>query len=317
MKTRDTNKLLMFLAVVDHCTLPENSDAVTHLGGFALAAERLQLAVEGLQDRFSLSLQLDSTASSDSKASILSLLAGEAANLSGGFVTWAKVNGHDELASQAHLTRSSITGAREVEAADWVDGLLIRVNKAAETEAAALADYGVTAELIDNVTVLHGRFSAMIGRPRSIIQARKRANESIPIFIAKADEQLAHLDRLAPLLEKHHPEFVATFRDKRKTIHFAASRSLSEQEKANAEVRAAKEELLDAEKAVELAQILVKRDATLAKARQLRASLAASKAGEVSGSDNGSNLPNRKATPIPAHEDPEQLAKESASGLVA
>lgn len=85
----------------------------------------------------------------------------------------------------------------------------------------------------------------MIGRPRSIIQARKRANESIPLFIAKADEQLAHMDRLAPLLEKQHPEFVATYRDKRKTIHFAASRSLSEQEKANAEVRAAKEELLE------------------------------------------------------------------------
>ncbi len=33
------------------------------------------------------------------------------------------------------------------EGADWIDSLLVRVNRAAETEAAALADY-VTAELI-------------------------------------------------------------------------------------------------------------------------------------------------------------------------
>jgi hypothetical protein len=112
-------------------------------------------------------------------------------------------------------------------------------------------------------------------------------------------------------LDKHHPELVATYWDKRKIIHFAASRSLSEQEKANAEVRAAKEELLDAEKAVELAQILVKRDATLANARQLRASLADSKASEVNGSTN------RKAAPIPAREVPGQLATESTNGLVA
>jgi hypothetical protein len=112
--------------------------------------------------------------------------------------------------------------------------------------------------------------------------------------VTSPDEQLAHLDRLAPLLEKQHPEFVASYWDKRKITHFAASRSLSEQEKA-----------------VELAAILVKRDATLAKVRQLRASLAVSKAGEVSGSTN------RNGTPIPAREDPGQLAVDAANGLVA
>jgi hypothetical protein len=50
MKTRDTNKLLMFLAVNDHCVLPENSDSVAKLPGFALAAGRFESAVEDLQD---------------------------------------------------------------------------------------------------------------------------------------------------------------------------------------------------------------------------------------------------------------------------
>ena len=129
-----------------------------------------------------------------------------------------------------------------------------------------------------------------------------------------------HMDRLAPLLAKHHPEFVAAYWDKRKTIHFAASRSLSEQEKANAEVRAAKEELLDAEKAVELAAILVKRDATLAKARQLRALAApttSTEVGESTSSSSSGNTRNREATPVPAREDPEQPTKHPANGLVA
>lgn len=60
--------------------------------------------------------------------------------------------------------------------------------------------------------------------------------------------------------------------------------------KANAKVRAAKEEL---------AQILVKRDPTLAKARELRASLAASKASEVS--SYGSSISTREASRAPAN----------------
>ncbi len=58
-------------------------------------------------------------------------------------------------------------------------------------------------------------------------------------------------------------------------------------------------------------------NATLAKARHLRASLAASKAGEVNGNGNGSSLTNRNGTPIPAREDPGQVAVDSANGLVA
>jgi len=121
-----------------------------------------------------------------------------------------------------------------------------------EANPAGLADYGVTPELIDNVAIPLARFNQAIGRPRSIINARKRANESIPLYIAKSDEQLGHMDRLALLLEASYPDFVAAYRDCRKVVHFAATRSLSEEEKANAEVRAAKEELLDAKRASEL-----------------------------------------------------------------
>ena len=273
MKTRDTNKLIMFQAVVDHCTLPAHGDAVAKLPGFALAAGRFEDAVESLEDRFSLSLQLNPSTSAESKAALLDVLATEAAKLSGGVVTWAKVHKDDDLAGKAHIVCSTITNAREIQAADWVEGLINTASTAVEANPAGLADYGVTPELIDNVAIPLARFNQAIGRPRSIINARKRANESIPLYIAKSDEQLGHMDRLAPLLEASYPDFVAAYRDCRKVVHFAATRSLSEEEKANAEVRAAKEELLDAKRASELTVILAKRDATRAQARQIRAAL--------------------------------------------
>jgi len=274
MKTRDTNKLLMFLAVNDHCVLPENSDAVAKLPGFALAAGRFESAVEDLQDCFSLSFQLSSNASAETKALCLEALAREAAKLSGGLVTWAKIHQDFELAERVHFARSTILNAREIQAAEWVEGLVLAASKSVAAHPQALADYGVTPDLIDQVAALLDRFNQAIGRPRSIINSRKRANESIPRAIALADEELGHMDRLAPLLEAHHPDFVATYRDCRKIVHFAATRSLSETEKANAEFRAAKEDLLDAKKEAELSVILAKRDAIRAEARQVRAAFA-------------------------------------------
>jgi len=112
-------------------------------------------------------------------------------------------------------------------------------------------------------------FSESIGRPRAIIKARKQVRDSLPELFAKADEELGHMDRLLVLLEDDYEEFVRGFRANRKVDQVSATRALSELEKANAAVRAAKQAVVKAKSAAEVADKHEEANATLAKARAL------------------------------------------------
>jgi len=82
----------MFQAVVDHCTRPAHRDAVAKLPGFAWwpGASRKPWTAWKTASAFP---PTNPSTSAESKAALLDVLATEAAKLSGGVVTWAKVNG--------------------------------------------------------------------------------------------------------------------------------------------------------------------------------------------------------------------------------
>jgi hypothetical protein len=58
------------------------------------------------------------------------------------------------------------------------------------------------------------------------------ANEALPWLFSDADELLARMDRLSVLVEEKFPEFVDGYRQKRRVVNSAASRTPSEEQAA-------------------------------------------------------------------------------------
>jgi ABC-type transporter Mla subunit MlaD len=146
-----------------------------------------------------------------------------------------------------------------------------------------LGDYGVNEARLQTIDELSQAFSELIGRPRAVIDARKRATSSLPTLMADADKYLAKLDRLADVLNEDYPEFAEGFRTSRKIINVSASRALSEAEKASADARDARKALAKARKDATLAEIRKETEATHAQARSIAPSASETPAKRESG----------------------------------
>ena len=132
-----------------------------------------------------------------------------------------------------------------------------------QQHAEGLEHYGISAKRIAEFDDRAGAYSELIGRPRAIIAARRRANRSLPTLFADADAELAHMDRLVVLLEDAYPDFVEGYRESRRIVNVSASRALSEVEKSNADAREAKRKSMEAKKFAEREIAQAKREAKL------------------------------------------------------
>jgi len=265
MDTRSINKFVMFLAVCRHCTGAEFEEAIAHLPAFAKTFGLFNGVVQKTRRRVQHILALNPEGITENKVLVREKLAKKVSRLSSSLVTWAEEHGNMELARKAHVTKSMIIAGRDLEAADRID--LVYTLGVAHLD--QLGDYGVNKVRLKTIDELSQAFSELIGRPRAVIDARKRATRSLPTLMADADKHLLKLDRLADVLDEDYPEFAEGFRTSRKIINVSASRALSEAEKASAESRAARKALAQARTDAALAEIRKETEATHAQARSI------------------------------------------------
>jgi len=265
MKNRDTNKLVMFLALATYCADPKNRDAVAHLAPFLESWKAFRSLVNRLRKRSTSILKLNPTGSTENSLALRQAIAKRAAALSAAIVTWARKAGNSELAEQAHVTKSMLLNGRAIDAVERVEHLVVLADEHVE----ALEAYKITKTTVTALDDLITEFSETIGRPRAIIKARKQVRKTLPDLFAQADVELGHMDRLLVLLEDDFEEFVKGYRASRKIDQVPASRALSEVERANAAVRAAKQEVIRAKSAAEVARKHEEANATLAQARAI------------------------------------------------
>ena len=230
MNTRLLNKLNMYLGVRRYVADPKMADARGQIEGFGEAWEEFIPVVLEIRRQAVASRDLVTGGTTETKEVIREKLAGQAAKISAGLVILAEVTGDAVLAGKAHLTKSMMMTGRELETADRADALLLL----ALPHVDHLAKYAVTQERLDQFEGLCQEFSELIGRPRAIILKRKTANRSLIELFQEADLHLSRMDRLCPSLEETHPAFVAGYRENRSIVQVNATRSLSDEELANA-----------------------------------------------------------------------------------
>ncbi len=221
MDTRQINKLTMFLAVRRYCDKDENQTALKAIEVFHEQYQEFLGILPSIRHQARLSMRLITGGVTESKEAVREGLAASSAKISAALSTYAEVTENLELLQGAKLTRSAVLYGRELEVADSVDNLL----KLALQHAPQLERYGLSKERLDDYDDLSQQFSEAIGRPRAIIRERKMANETLIELFSTADKRLDRMDRLALILDETHPDFVAGYRESRRTIHTPATRS--------------------------------------------------------------------------------------------
>jgi len=282
MKNRDTNKLVMFLAVAAYCAASTNKEAVENLKPFLESWHAFLSLVNKLRRRSTSILKLNPSGSTENSQALRKEVAKHSTAISAALVTWARKNGNLALAEQAHLTQSTLINGRAVDAVERAEHILELAHEHVE----ALKDYKITKQRLTKLDDLTTEFSENIGRPRAIIKARKQARKTLPELFALADVELGHMDRLLILLDDGFEEFIRGFKASRKIDQISASRALSELEKANAAAREAKREVVRAKKAAEVAAKHEEAKATLAEARAIHPATA-SESGAATEPTNG------------------------------
>jgi len=267
MNNRDTNKLVMFLALASFCAAAKNKEAVGRLAPFRESWNAFRALVNRLRKRSTSMLKLNPTGSTENIQALRQAIAKRAAAISAALVTWARKAGKPDLAEQAHVTKSMLLTGRAIDAVERAEHLV----ELADEHLEALETYTITKQVVTQLDDLITEFSENIGRPRAIIKARKQVRQTLPELFAQADIELGHMDRLLVLLEDDFEEFVRGYRASRKIDQVSASRALSELEKANAAVREAKQEVVKAKEAAQVAGKHEEAKTTLAKARAIHA----------------------------------------------
>ena len=265
MLTRQINKLVMYLSMRNFCSDPKFANAIAKLPVFAEHTTEFLDTANVIRLRRQAVLDLNPAGLTVNKEALREQLAEQTASLSACVVAFAKNRSDEHLAQKAHLTKTTISSGRNVDAADRVENLLTLTQELLPQ----LGGYGVTAERLERINALNQSFSDLVGRPRAVIGERKRVNASLPDLFEEADFHLEQMDRLSSTLEHTHPDFVSGFRVHRKVHHVAASRSLSREEQANAEARDARRALKQAMEEARLADLRATAEADRAKARAL------------------------------------------------
>ena len=235
MDTRQINQVLMFTRVEDYCEQAKYQPIIGSFEGLKEDYDQFRAYMAPLREESGIALSLMSGGVSEDKAQLRERMAERGSQLSGGLLNVAGKIPDPVLSRDARLSKTDVLNGRELEAVAKVDALL----KLAPPHLVALAKYGVTEAMVHELDALAARFSKSLGRPRAVILERKRANQNLPDLIAQTTESLVRIDRTLKILEERHPDFVRGYFNSRRIVHTAATRSLSEEELANAEQRQA------------------------------------------------------------------------------
>ncbi len=245
MDTRQINQVLMFTQVEDYCEKPKHQAILHSFEGLKEDYEQFRSYMSPLREASGIALSLMSGGVSEDKAQLRERMAELASLLSGGLLNVAGKIQDPALAREARLSKSDVVNGRELEAVAKVDALL----KLTLPHLDALTKYTVTEAMVRELDALAARFSKSIGRPRAVILERQRANQTLPELIAQTTESLIRIDRTLKILEARQPDFVRGYFNSRRIVRTAATRSLSDEELANAEQRHAAAQQASADKA--------------------------------------------------------------------
>lgn len=146
-------------------------------------------------------------------------LCSKAAELASVAFAYASTVGSNALKNEVDFSYSKLFKLRD----DLLAPNCQNIHDRVAGNAAALADYGVTAAMTTELQQLIDRYSADAPKPRTAMSSRKATTAALVTLFEELDDVLKNrLDKIIVLFEKTHPDFAAAYGTARRIIEQGA-----------------------------------------------------------------------------------------------
>jgi hypothetical protein len=214
MKTKQTNKLTMYLAVAGIC---DAATAVWQLVlAFADAYTDLKTRITNIQT-YSQSQAQNTTGISQDKQAARKAMCALALPIASAVHAYAVKTKNNTLAMSVDFSMADLVEGRAVESRDKCQNICNTAN----TNLANLASYGVTAAKLTALTNAIAAYNLLLSAPRDTVVQGKTVTKSLKAEFDAADEDLTMMDDL--LGQMTDAKFVSDYKNARIIVDTAAS----------------------------------------------------------------------------------------------
>lgn len=222
MKTRQINKLAAFIALVSVCK--QAQPTWTALKAFKDKFTKFSTRVETLA-RLKLQQEAGTSGIAAQKQSCREQACAAAAVVAAAVRAWAEDQGNLTVAGKVKYSYSDLVGGRDTTSQDRCQ----TVQDVAEEVVASLKDYGVDADVLEDLQEKIDAYAACITKPREAVTTGKTITKQIEKEFKAADGLLTNgLDELVLSFQITAPTFYEDYRNARAVVNRAATRDTVE-----------------------------------------------------------------------------------------
>jgi hypothetical protein len=212
MNTNQDNKLSMWRVLQDFLT--ENAAITDKLPGYNVWFGKLADSIDNVMKTTQMQIaQVKGVTERKNKLEedlMLKLL-----ELSGKVRAYAVMSGNLVLEGRFKVSRRQLRNLPDAILIAKAQGL---VNNATEVQAEA-AEYGVSAELLDQTQELTDMYAHAMPQPRAGIDERKQQTRAMAVVFSEGDEAVKVIDVLVRIMEYTDPGFYSGYKSVRKIIN--------------------------------------------------------------------------------------------------
>jgi hypothetical protein len=194
--------------------LNKNASITSKLPAFGILFTQYNSNLNEIQD-LSKQQEVDKSGISENKNLLHADLVAKALDVSRKTESYATMNNHTILAKAVHYSETDLNKSSDLK---LTDRALIIHDKAFEN-IAALADYGVTKDMLTDLKNAIVLFDAAIPAPRTGITESKQVTNQITRLLKANDVLLNKFDLLMEVIHLSEPAFYSEYKDQRKVIN--------------------------------------------------------------------------------------------------
>lgn len=212
METRQSNKYKMYLAVKK--VVDEKTALWQTFPAFISDYNRWKARISSIK---TLGEQQDSATGgiAENKTTARKTMSDAAFEIASAIHVYAINQADKELAEKVKFSVTDLLAGKDTESSKRCTGIYT----IAQASLAAIADYGVTAEKVDNLNILIGAYDGLLVGPQTAKAKIKTITAQLATEFDKADELLNdHLDKLMVQFKTSQPAFYSDYANARNII---------------------------------------------------------------------------------------------------
>lgn len=212
MNKKQEAKLNMYRATQSVCN--ENAPVFSGNAAFTAAFEEFETKIENIISTEQQNAVVITGIAADKNIS-KEVLCEKAAEIASVIYAYASTVGNNTLKNEVDFPYSKLIRLRDELTAPNCQN----IHDKGEENLAALADYGITAQMLADLQEFINRYSADTPKPRSAISNRKTTTANLAALFEQTDQILKErMDKIVVVFRSANPAFVETYENARRIV---------------------------------------------------------------------------------------------------